>query len=267
MTRYQRAVMVSSACIALLVLVLVEVTLALPVQGNLDITSGRASIGVFSAITEESLGANVQGPGFALSFVACVNFDTGCIRVPGRDPNNPNLGRQIPADTRFSPTVFVPDGSSRNSFFDSASATILGVNYHHSACCDTEHDNLFWAVSPLAFRADFLSPPLPPNSNGPFSSTLLAPFTFTGEIIITDKANPFDGGHQPLLDLHLSGQGTATTTLSGDCFRPGSNVCTGWVMGPTTFDFSPTPEPTTCLLLGSSLAGLGLAAWRKLRHT
>jgi len=263
MSRFQRVVIVGLTCISLLILAFVEDTFALPVQGNLDITSGGANIGVFSAITEESLGANVQGPGFALSFVACVNFDTGCIRVPGRDPNNPNLGRQSPADSRFSPTVFVPDGSFRNSFFDSASATILGVNYRHSACCDIGDLNLFWAVSPLAFRADFLSPPLPPNSTGPFSSTLLAPFTFTGEIIITDKANPFDGGHEPLLDLHLSGQGTATTTLSGDCFRPGSNVCTGWVMGPTTFDFSPTPEPTTLLLFGTTLAGVGLARWKR----
>jgi hypothetical protein len=262
MSRFQRAVIVGLTCISLLILAFVEGTFALPVQGNLDITSGRASIGAFSAIPEETLGANVQGPGFAVSFIACVNFDTGCIRVPGHNFFSPTFGRSVPADTRFSPTVFVPDGSSRNEFFDSASATILGVNYHHSACCDTEHDNLFWAVSPLAFRADFLSLPLPPNSTGPFSSTLLAPFTFTGEIIITDKANPFDGGHQPLLDLHLSGQGTATATLFPDCFPPGVPVC-GWRISDTTFDFSPTPEPTTLLLFGTTLAGVGLARWRR----
>jgi hypothetical protein len=259
MSRFQRAVIVGLTCISLLILAFVEDTFALPVQGNLDITSGRASIGAFSAIPEETLGANVQGPGFALSFVACVNrsnFD--CIRVPGRDPASPNLGRSVPADTRFSPTVFVPEGFN-NSFFDSASATILGVNYHHSACCDTEHDNLFWAASPLEFRADFLSPP---PSRDPFGIALLAPFTFTGEIIITDKANPFDGGHQPLLDLHLSGQGTATATLFPDCFPPDVPVC-GWRISATTFDFSPTPEPTTLFLFGTTMAGVGLARWKR----
>jgi hypothetical protein len=262
MTRYQRAAMVSSACIALLVLVLVEVTLALPVQGNLDITSGEVRI--LPDSVGDTFGGSVQGPGFALGFVACVSFNLGCIRVPERVPS-PNLGRSIPPDTRFSPTVFIPDASPR-FFFDFASATILGVNYRWSNAGDAGDLNWFLAASPFEFRADFLSPPLPPNSQGPFSSTLLAPFTFTGEVIITD--NDLGGrGHPPLLDLHLSGQGTATTTLGGpDCVPRGSNEC-GWVLGPTTFDFSPTPEPTTCLLLGSSLAGLGLAAWRKLRHT
>jgi hypothetical protein len=256
MSRFKRAVIVGLTCISLLILAFVEDTFALPVQGNLDITSGRASIGAFSAIPEETLGANVQGPGFALSFIACVNFDTGCIRVPGHNFFSPTFGRSVPADARFSPTVFVPDGSFRNEFFDSASATILGVNYHHSACCDTEHDNLFWAASPLEFRADFLSPP---PSQDPFGIALLAPFTFTGEIIITDNAF---GGHQPLLDLHLSGQGTATATLFPDCFPPGVPIC-GWRISDTTFDFSPTPEPATLLLFGTTIAGLGFAARRR----
>jgi hypothetical protein len=40
-----------------------------------------------------------------------------------------------------------------------------------------------------------------------------------------------------------------------------------WDARSATYDLTATPEPSTLLLLGTSLAGLGLAAWRKLRDT
>jgi hypothetical protein len=61
---------------------------------------------------------------------------------------------------------------------------------------------------------------------------------------------------------------TATATIvlqrSNNCFPP---ITDCWNSEGVTFDLTPTPEPATLVLFGTTMAGLGLAAWRKLRDT
>jgi hypothetical protein len=60
---------------------------------------------------------------------------------------------------------------------------------------------------------------------------------------------------------------TATTTimLKRENCGPFSGDC--WGSASATYDLTPTPEPATLLLFGTTMAGLGLARWVKRRRT
>ena len=121
--------------------------------------------------------------------------------------------------------------------------------------------------APLVFDATFTTPPpfvLPGNSPGAIF-TLTTPFTFSGDLIIALTGGV--GGPEPLLDLHLSGQGLARASLGQTCFL-GEDSCTYFGLG-MDFDFAPAPvpEPATLLLWGTGAAGLGVARWIRRRRS
>ena len=235
---------------ALLCAILVVVNLAahadaLPVQGNLVITGGEATIA--NGARGDFVSAHVAGPGFDVGFLACAEND--CIRsTPGND------FRVIGPGQVFKPTVFSAPHPQGLLFYDGGSATILGVTYTGSGNFSTGPNSILFSAgsSPMVFDATFASPSFVFTS---FQTvTLSAPFRFSGELIL-GFAGEFPDA---FLDLHMSGQGQASINL----FGPSGG---GWFIGNSTFDFSPAPipEPTTLLLWGTTMAGVGLARWRR----
>jgi hypothetical protein len=58
---------------------------------------------------------------------------------------------------------------------------------------------------------------------------------------------------------------SAIATLTLDKFDFGPRLFGGekWLYDGIRYELSPTPEPTTLLLFGTTMAGLGLARWRR----
>ena len=251
MPQLGRATLVSLVCIALLVTT-DGGAIGLPVHSNLAIDSGTAdaSLGPFG----EFLDASVAGPGFTLTFRACqATPDTTCMRTPGGGPIS--LPRTVSPNTVFAPTVFSGNPSSSLFFFDFADATISGVRYHFSIATEPSH-NAFILKSPIAFDAIFVAPP--PGVLGQ-QIALSAPFTFTTDIVTTDE---FLLGAQPLLDLSLSGQGTAMATLR---FATCGAECDTWFLDRTTYLFtpSPAPEPAMLVLVATTAGGIAIMSRRR----
>jgi hypothetical protein len=249
-----------AALIAILLIVSAEAVLALPVQGNLVITSGTVLMG--RGPFGPYLDGSVAGPGFSIFLFACA--EQSCVRtVPGLTSTTPSV--PIPPATVFAPLSFAANAGTSpagGGVFDFVSATILGVNYQQSSAGSVS-DNSFRVISPLLFSVNMETPALPP-PGASRSINLVSPFHFCSEWIITDNAL---AGHNldPLLDVHLTGEGTATAALFGPSCFP--EPC-GWQFPSMTFDFgmTPTPEPATLLLWGTSAAGLGLIRWVRRRQ-
>jgi hypothetical protein len=248
MLAYQRALFVTGIS-AIMLTALAGRILALPVQGNLVITSGHATIaeGAFG----DDVSATVAGPGFDLSFLACA--EASCVRTSPGDP-----GRVVAPGTVFKPTTFGALSPLGPSIFDSASATILGVTYTHQPFPIGPNSIQFLSgTSPLVFDGTFQAPSLLPAT---FQNiTLTSPFSFSGELLIAFAGQLSD----PFFDLHLIGQGTASFNLFGPVCSPFTQGLCGWGLASNTYDFSPVPEPTALLLFGTSMAGLGVVVRRR----
>lgn len=260
MPGYQRTLAVTAMLLASLLVVLVSAASAIPVQGFLAIQSGHARIG--QGPLGHFVTATVAGPGFAVGFFACGEEPCLLTYTP---PLSQFFGQILPPDTIFKPTTFAKNPLFPFSLFDGGTATILGVPYQHGFFFPGGH-RFLPGVAPFVFDATFTTPPpfvLPGTSPGAIF-TLTTPFTFSGDLVI---ATLTDVGLEPLLDLHLSGQGLARARLGQTCFL-GEDSCTYFGLG-MDFDFAPAPvpEPATLLLWGTGAAGLGLARWIRRRRS
>ncbi len=90
---------------------------------------------------------------------------------------------------------------------------------------------------------------------GPTTATITAPFTFSGQVRTST-------GQWPNVTIEtedLTGAGTTTIDLVWSLSHQ-------WNLANVSYDFQ-TPEPSTVLLFGSGLAGLGGVAWRRHRKS
>ena len=115
----------------------------------------------------------------------------------------------------------------------------------------------FLTDSRLTFMSDFVSPP-PPSAGSTFEFS--TPFTMTGHIAGTSSISP------PGISLFSDDvTGNGTLTVSGIIRNPGTSSAL-YDISSARYGFdaspSPTPEPSTLLLLGSAVVGV---FWRRAR--
>lgn len=82
---------------------------------------------------------------------------------------------------------------------------------------------------------------------GPTTTTVVAPFTLTGEFTT------------PTLFAKVTGSGIGRLPLHARAITEG---LVGWAPDTVHLDFTPTPEPNSLLLLGTGIAALGVV-WRR----
>jgi hypothetical protein len=141
----------------------------------------------------------------------------------------------------------------------------LGTSVRGSATLDGKTFGLGGLDSPGILNlflsgAPFFAPPL----NVAPLVALTSPVNFVGDFRHVDDPSlpPFT---QQMLDEQLRAAATATVVLKrfdGPC-GPSAVGC--WDLASATYELTPTPEPTTLFLLGTTMAGIGLARWRHRR--
>lgn len=88
------------------------------------------------------------------------------------------------------------------------------------------------------------------------------PFVFTGTFTYADDSTPGGGSKMET----VTGRGRATLRLGQGHFLPDDEPL--WLLGGVTYEFlAPTPEPTTLLLWGTTVAGIGAAGWVRRRRS
>ncbi len=111
-----------------------------------------------------------------------------------------------------------------------------------------------WAEGPLNIATDqFIMPPAPSDGS---VITLTGHFTMSGSISFEPHllGEPHD---QVFFVSDVYGSGTVTVTLQ--------QIFGAYHVWTTRYDFQPTPEPTTLVLLGSGIAGLAARQRRRSR--
>jgi len=86
-------------------------------------------------------------------------------------------------------------------------------------------------------------------SGGPWTQEVDAPFTLTGSVVLPT------GGRGAFSADGFTGAGTARVFV-----MPSAN---GWSVSSVLYDVTPTPEPTTILLLGSGLVAIRARTYRR----
>jgi len=119
--------------------------------------------------------------------------------------------------------------------------------------------------SPATLNMSFSGPTLfaPPTNVAPFV-TLTTPVNFSGQFIhVLDPTQPVF--NQPVFTEELIATARATVALQR--FDFGNGIGNVWEFTGATYNLSPVPEPATLLLFGTTMAGLGLARWRRRRQS
>lgn len=237
-----RALVMSFALFGPLATILVGSSSAVPITGNLVITSGHApSLGPCPG---GLIIRNLSGPGFFFpSLIGELFTGFSSCGVFGR------AGSPFGFHVNFAGT----DAGHE--------ATILGIRYSDQLAHMPGDVPLLPIGGINAFftlGSGGLFPPV-----GDSSVTLVEPLFlgpgFFGPARMIEVA-VLNGN---VFQFNLVGEGTAALTLVPCTNR---SFC-DWSLANTEFNFGPTPipEPATLLLFGTTAAGLGLARWRRRR--
>jgi hypothetical protein len=187
------------------------------------------------------------GPGF---------FPTGTVNLGGDRGFTLNFRDDVSTFTSAAFCAFpgCPPGTtiSVNASTDpefGGRATLNGVSYFLSDnCFPTET----CATAHPGFSGQVVAPPF-----GDFTKAILkVPVEFAGTFFHTENGSLF--GAEQLV-------GSATATLTLDKFDFGPQFGVAWRYDGIEYELEPIPEPTTLLLFGSTMGGLGLWSQRRRR--